>query len=189
MSTQAKRMRLEKKANAKTDANLAEKLERAKAKAARAESPVTAEDLIRERDTKGLSWKQVAVNLDLGSPGHARTLYTKLTGKAHNESALGKRAPRLPKGVVRGTARKTHSVQWDDDTDQDEIIEKLDGSVVVVNRSVRGMAMPEERVVVGRIVGFRFDGKDQDGPLVVTVIDKETSAARSFRVADITEVV
>lgn len=189
MSTaQARRMRADKKAAAKAEAKVVEELTKAKARAARKENPCTAEDIVRERDEKGLSWKQVAVNLDLGSPGAARSAYTRLTGRPHNESALGKRAKRLPKGVVRGALRKTHAPEWNDDSDQDEIIERITGSVIVVNRTFRNIVLPEERIVVGRIVGFRYDGKDEDGALCVTIVDKDTSASRTFRVADISEV-
>jgi hypothetical protein len=186
MSTaQQRRLAADKKADAKLADRLATEVVKVRSKNA----TCTAEDVVRERDERGLSWKQVAINLELGSPSAARTAYTRLTGRPHNESNTEvKRAPRLPKSVVRAERRKTLHPKWTDDSDQDEIIERIDGSVIVVRRVFRKIELPEERIAVGRIDSFRFDGANQDGPLCVTIIDRETSASRTFRVADIVEV-
>lgn len=47
----------------------------------------TAEDIKRERDELGQSWRQVANNLDLANPGQARKAYTELTGVDYRDSS------------------------------------------------------------------------------------------------------
>lgn len=156
------------------------------AKAPKGEYAITAEQIIEERDKKGLSWKQVGINLDIGSPSAARKAYTVLTGKPHYESLMtGKRAPR----GSNGTGRKTFHPNWNDESDQDEIIERLQGSRrITVRRSYKGIEMGEEELEVERVVKFTFDGKEQDGPLVVHFGEKASGATRSIRVADIVDV-
>lgn len=184
-------------------------IEDAKAKAKRRSTkdgwPCTAEDLTRERDERGLSWKQVAVNLNLGSPGQARKAYTELTGKPHNESnPIVNRAPR---GSGTGTA-KLLTPLWDDDSDQDEIIDKIQGpwvdpvgepgqknytpghyrgSVITIRRpSLYGGPTYEETMRVNRLEKFVFDGKDEDGPLVMHM--HTDTGWRCFRVTDVVAV-
>lgn len=179
----------------------------AKAKGKRAK-PITctAEEIVAERDGKGLSWAQVAINLNLGSPGAARRTYTQLTGKPHTDSQMsGKRAPR----GSRASGRKLAKPDWNDDTDQDEIIGKLQGawhepsgdpgtknyvpghwtgSNIAVSRTLGGRLKPyEEEVAVARVVEFSF-GKNEDQPLQVTVIDRESGAQRCFFVSTIISV-
>lgn len=164
--------------------------------------PCTAEDIINERDTRGLSWKQVAVNLKLGSPGQARKAYTELTGKPHDTSTpIVNRAPR---GSGVGTGQVLTPL-WDDESDQDEIIERVQGpwvpearqgkdiipghfrgSTITVRRQVRGGPVWEETMRVMRIDRFAYDGKDEDGPLVVHVSTE--TGWRCFRVAEIVAV-
>lgn len=162
----------------------------------------TAEDIIRERDERGLSWAQVAANLDLGSPGAARKAYTDLTGRPHTDSQMqGRRAPRG--SGVRVSGRKTFAVQWDDDSDQDEIETRLNGvwveesgepgsksytpghwsgSTITVARRY-GI----EEVRVGHVMAFSF-GKDGNKPLTVEIREGSNHCFRAFYVRDIKEV-
>lgn len=195
--TQRKRIAAEKKEAAAAEAKIAKETEAAVRRAARkgGEWPCTAEQIIHERDARGLSWRQVAVNLNLGSPGQARKAYTALTGKPHYESAMtGKRASR---GTVN---RKVDSPNWNDDSDQDEIIERLqgkwheptkdskghyDGSIITVACDYKGLQW-EEEVQVARVKEFAFEGKDEH--LVISVFTRDTGALRCFRVDAIKDV-
>lgn len=165
---------------------------------AKPETLCTAEDIVRERDERGHSWAQVAANLGLGSPGAARSAYTKLTGKPHNESNPELRRAGKNTKSASGARRKIQGVLWDDDTDQDEIIAALTHHDVLVQRTVRGMELPDEWVHVCRIARFTFDGPDEE--LVAHVFTKEqcecrlkdprdadTGVARAFRVRDMKE--
>lgn len=157
---------------------------------------VTAEELMRERDVKGLSWAQVAANLGLGSPGAARSAYTALTGKAHDTSQpLLKRSSKNLVG--RHTAQK--EVEWDDDTDQEEIITAITHHNILVRRMTAGLELPEEVLHVSRVQRFEYS-KGGYGELQVLVYTKDAcecrvqpkdadyGVARAFRVADIKEV-
>jgi hypothetical protein len=163
---------------------------------------LTADDLRRERDVKGLSWRQVALNLGLGTPGAARAAYSTLTGQSHHDSVMtGKRAP-------RGTARKrVDAPGWNDDSDQEEIEARLNGgwieesgsgatytpahwagSSIVVQHTVPGGTHKfEEEVDVAYVKAFTF-GKNGDQPLQITLIEKATSAYRTFFASAILEV-
>ena len=182
-----------KQASEKAKARVAELREEAEGRQRRkrgGEYSFTAEEITRQRDELGLSWRQVAVNLDLSGPSAARTAYTALTGRPHHESLMtGKRAStRGQMGSAKMSTRKVDAPTWDDDTDQDEIIERLTGSRIIVRRTVRDATPLEEDILVGRIVRFTFDGPNGDGPLVVHFNDRETMVRRSVRVADIKEV-
>jgi hypothetical protein len=200
VTRQAKRLRAEAKADQEVEATMAAST--ATAKASRKAPACTAEDIVRERDQRGLSWAQVAKNLDLGSPGAARTAYTKLTGRHHSESVMqGHRAPRG--SGARLVGRKTIAPQWNDMTDQDEIIERLNGplvpesgepgskgyqpehwsgSVIVIQRKYG-----TEEVHVKHVKAFSF-GKNGDKPLQVELLDRHTGGTRCFYVADIKEI-
>lgn len=157
----------------------------------------TAEDIVRERDERGLSWAQVAANLNLGSPSGARSAYTKLTGRPHNESQ-----PLLTRSSknLLGKHTKANSVQWDDDTDQDDIIAAITHHRIVVRRKVGELELPDEMVHVSRIERFEY-GNGGFGELQVVLYTKDAcecqvkdprdadyGTARSFRVRDIVEV-
>jgi hypothetical protein len=193
---------------AKAEAAKAEEfIEEAVTKASRRKKgagwPCTAEDIIRERDTKGLSWRQVALNLDLGGPGQARKAYTDLTGTPHyNSQPIVRRAPR---GSV--SDRKVDSPGWNDDSDQETIEERLNGtwvpesgsgkdwrpahwsgSQIVVRRTIpRTERTFDEEVYVRQVTEFTY-GKKGDQPLQVWVSTDPAGAMRCFRVADIVEV-
>lgn len=194
MSRQSRRIKVEAQAAEEVE----QRMETAVKQRSRKELAITAEDIVRERDERGLSWAQVAKNLDLASPGAARSAYTKLTGRPHTESQMqGRRAPR---GTgVRSTNRKTVGVQWDDDSDQDEIEQRLNGawieesgtgkdytpghwsgSTIVVARKYG-----EEEVRVKVVKAFTF-GKNGDKPLTVELL--ADNAFRAFYVRDIKEV-
>jgi hypothetical protein len=189
-------MRAAAKEAAAAEDKIAEEVAKATTRAARKELAVTAADIVRERDEKGLSWRQVGINLDIGSPSAARKAYTTLTGRPHYESVM-KEGARAKVGT-RAARRKTYEAKWFDDSDQDEIIEAITHRTIVVRRKVKDLEMPDESVHVSRIVKFAFDGKNEDGPLVVHIISKDhcdcqtkdfdSGRARCFRVADIKEV-
>lgn len=92
-----------------------------------AEWACTAAEIEGER-AKGLSWANIARNLNLANPGQARRAYTELTGKPHNESGVVAVRRTKHRSLSTGTRRKVHAaLQWNDDTDQDEMEAKLNG--------------------------------------------------------------
>jgi type II secretory pathway pseudopilin PulG len=205
MSTrQTRSHKAEKKAAAQASTFIENALEEVKRKR-RSKSegwPCTAEQITAERDTKGLSWKQVAVNLGLPNPGAARSAYTELTGRPHSDAAPVRQRAARSTTSVNGVRHKRNLVEWNDDTDQDEMIEALTHRDIVVRRVCRGITVPDEPMHVCRIVRFAYDGKGENGPLVVHVYtkrqcecrlsdprDSDTGVARTFRVADIKEVI
>ena len=147
----------------------------------------TAEEIKKLRDEVGLSWRQVAVNLDLGSPGAARKAYTTLTGKDFKESAMTGRRTKTLHGTAKANTRKVYAPVWDDDSDQDEIIERLKGARVIIVRDVKGITN-EEDLIVQRVVRMTWDGKGDDAPLAVTFIEREGGGMRTVLVRDIKEV-
>lgn len=187
--SQAKRDKASRKAKAKAESRVAELVSGAKKRTRKSIDHVTLEDIVRERDENGLSWAQVAINLDLGSPGAARSAYEKLTGRHHSESnPVARRAPSSRSGLgVRPERRKTFVPKWDDESDQDDIASTISNRVITVVTECYGSERAEE-IAVGRIVKFTFDGKDEDGPLVIHFHDKYNGASRSIRVADIKNV-
>jgi hypothetical protein len=163
--------------------------------------PCTAEEIKRERDERRLSWRQVATNLKLGNPSAARKAYAELTGTPHTASAVLVNRAR----AGTNTSLVLERVEWDDDTDQDEIIDLINGewveesgegknykpahwsgSTVTVERSFRGRDYTEE-VEVSYVRSLTF-GPEGDQPLQVTVFMRTNGAARTFFVADITSV-
>lgn len=156
--------------------------------------PCTAEQIQEERDTKGFSWRQVAANLGLDNPGQARKAYEELTGRHHSES--NPVTNRAPKGSMTRGGRKVENPHWNDDSDQEAIIETLETcNVITVSRSRYGCTF-EEDVIVHTVQNLFFDGKEEDGPLGVNLVQVPPDASRtknvgrgwpvrSFRVADI----
>ena len=210
MTTQATRTRKTKKEAKRAEDFIAEATEAAltaepkpkRTRRKKGEWPCTAEDVVRERDQRGLSWAQVAANLGLGGPGQARTAYAELTGRNHQDSQpLIKRAP---KGTAR---RKVNAPEWDDDSDQEAIEASLNGawleesgsgatyqparwsgSAIQVRHQMRGSEFTwDEDVLVKRVEGFTF-GANGDQPLQVTLVEKVSGAFRTFFVASILEV-
>lgn len=147
----------------------------------------TAEEITRLRDEVGLSWRQVAVNLELGSPGAARKAYTTLTGRHYKDSAMTGRRARTTMGSAKASTRKVYAPDWNDDTDQDEIIQRLTGSRIIIERNVKGLAL-EEDLIVGRVVKLFWAGAEDDGPLTVDFIERSSGGQRSVLVQDIKEV-
>jgi hypothetical protein len=202
VSLQSKSIRATEKGTAMAEAFIALAVEET-VKRTRAKEPTcTAEQIVEQRDTLRLGWRQVAANLELGSPGAARRAYTKLTGRPHNESAPVQRRSARSTTSAAGTRLRTSAPQWDDDSDQDEIMEAITHRDITVARVAKGIAFPDETVHVSRIIRFAFDGPEQDGDLVVHVYtkhlcqcrladkrDADTGVARTFRVADIKEVI
>lgn len=171
----------------------------------RGEWPCTADQLVAERDTAGRSWAQVAINLGLGSPGQARKAYSALVRPHHESQMSGKRASRA---AVKG--RTVDSPGWNDDSDQDEIEARLNGtwveasgepggknympahwsgSDIAIRRTV-GEHVYEEEIQVKYVTEFSFGRGSQEGlcPLAVTFIDRYTGGFRTVGVAEIIEV-
>lgn len=181
------------------EANAAPVKEKPKRKRRKASEgwPCTAEQITQERDVNGYSWRQVAANLGLENPGQARKAYTELTGRHHSES--NPVTNRAPKGSMTRGGRKVHNPKWNDDSDQDEIIEMLTDATITVERSPYGCKIIED-VQVYRVDRLYYEGKDEDGPLAVCLTQQPPDGdgdarkgargypVRSFRVADIVAV-
>lgn len=164
------------------------------------ELTITEADIVRERDERGLAWKQVAINLGLGNPGAARRAYAELTGRPHDSSQ-----PLLARAPRGSGARQTLTPLWDDDSDQADIEAKLNGpwveesgegknykpghwagSFIKVRRSVVRPERTldwEDELEVARTAAFTY-GPEGDQPLQVTVFAKN-GASHTFRVSDI----
>ncbi len=202
MGRQGQRIKSEQQAAKEVEQRMETAVQEAKKSRNRKPLAITAEDIVRERDQRGLSWAQVAANLDLSSPGAARKAYTDLTGRPHTDSQMqGRRAAR---GTgVRVSGRKTFAVEWHDDSDQDEIINRLQGpwveeqgepgsksyspghwsgSTITVQRKY-GV----EEVRVGQVLAFTY-GPKEDLPLTVEIRDGSNRCFRAFYVKDIKEV-
>jgi hypothetical protein len=146
----------------------------------------SAEDIVQARDTQGLSWRQVAVNLNLGSPSAARSAYTALTGRHHSESGTAvRRSTAGTVGTAKANTRKVYAPAWTDESDQDEIIERLPGSRITVQRTIKGTTTLEE-LLVGKVRKLTWDGAAEH--LCVHFVDRETGGTRSVLVQDIQEV-
>lgn len=175
------------------------------------EWPCTAEEIIKERDEKSQSWKEVAVALGLGlgkknRGRYAQHAYEELTGLSrHDSRPLGGRGrSKIGEGT---TATRTapsrplraFSVQWDDDSDQGEIEEQLLGARhqsdkgetywackrVTVRHNLYGHEWTEE-IAVRYATAFTF-GPEGDQPLQVSVMDND-GAIRTLFVAGIKKV-
>ena len=96
----------------------------------------TAEDISKLRDEQGLSWRQVAINLDLGGPSAARTAYTALTGRDYRETVMTGRRIKTESGSAKISTRKVYAPEWTDESDQDEIIDRMTNARIIVERSV-----------------------------------------------------
>lgn len=199
MSRQAARIKSEQQAAKEVDQRMEAAVQEPKQRKAKPLT-ITAEDIVRERDQRGLSWAQVAANLDLSSPGAARKAYTDLTGRPHTDSQMqGRRAARGTGARVSG--RKTFAVEWGDDSDQDEIETRLNG--VWVEESGDGKSYQPghwsgstitvqrkygiEEVRVGQVQAFTF-GPKENLPLTVEIRDGHNRCFRAFYVRDIKEV-
>lgn len=164
---------------------------------------ITLEDIVRERDDRGLSWKQVAVNLSLGSPASARSAYTRLTGRAHTDSQPALNRATRGDTAANGKRLKREAVTWEGDEEspmfQDDVVTRITHHDVLVQRTFRGIEVPEEWVHINRIERFAFEGEDE--ALTVHVFTKHTcecriadkrdadsGVARAFRLRDIKEV-
>lgn len=198
MSRQATKDRKAAREVAKAEEFIAEAAKRTRV--AKPETMCTVEQIVDQRDVKGLSWRQVAVNLGLGSPAAARSAYSRLTGRSHTESSPELKRAHKGATTASGSRRRMNEVQWDDDTDQDIIIEAMTHKDIRVVRTVRGMTLPDEWAHVSRIERFAFEGEEEC--LVVRVFTKEAAhcecrikpgvdpdygVARAFRVRDIKE--
>lgn len=142
----------------------------------------TADAISALRDVQGLSWRQVATNLDLANPGQARKAYAELTGKDYHATETTTRTKAVG---LTGTVRKFFSPQWDDESDQDEIIERLTRAVIVVQRTLKGTDFQEE-IKVGTVTRLTWDGSAEE--LCVHFTDYDNGGQRSILVKNIKEV-
>lgn len=208
MAGQRTRIKAEAKAKADVDEFMAAVADGKPTRQRRQAPACTAAEIVAERDGKGLSWRQVAINLNLGSPSAARSAYTELTGKPHTSSVLAGGTRRTRHRSLSTSRRKVHAgLAWTDDTEQDEIEAKLNGewieaigdpenknyvpahwsgSTILVVQKYKTIEWVEE-LRVHYCVEFTF-GKDGKQPLQVTVIGGDEKAFRSFYVANIKEV-
>ncbi len=197
MSRQKKAVKQAAKGKAEAEEFIAKKVDDAvkRTRKSKPETLCTLEDIVRERDDRGLSWAQVAANLSLGSPGGARAAYTRLTGRHHSESNPTIKRSGAAKSIS-GSRRKMNQRVWDDDSDQDEIIEAVTHHDILIERVFRGMVLPEEWLHVCRISKFTFDGpqeelvmhcyvKEQCECKLKNPNDADVGRARAFRVRDI----
>ena len=145
----------------------------------------TAEDISKLRDEQGLSWRQVAINLDLGGPSAARTAYTTLTGRDYRETVMTGRRIKTESGSAKISTRKVYAPEWTDESDQDEIIDRMTNARIIVERNVKGVTA-EEEILVGRVARLTWDGKDER--LCVHFTDRQTGGTRSVLVSAIKEV-
>lgn len=154
----------------------------AKPARARGFGDVTKEDLIRCRDEEQLSWRAVAIKLELGSPGQARKAYTELTGRNHSESVVTARA-------ARGSSKTKASLRpkWSNKTNPKEIREAITRRIITVERVI-GSAEPE-LIRVRRVEGFQARSPSgRSIPLTVHFIDDYNGASRSVFVKRISAV-
>jgi hypothetical protein len=152
---------------------------------------VTAEQIEKERDEYGNSWRQVGINLEIGSPTTARNAYEALTGRSHSEktaTATVRNSAEI--GTSKSSTSKTVQANWDDDSDQDEIIEKCANARLVIHRGLKvdedGKAVAEI-IKTGKVAGMAYDGGGF-GDLVINVTERGTGGRRTFRVKEITQV-
>lgn len=171
----------------------------------------TAEDIVRERVERGLSWRQVAINLELKTPDQARKAWVALTGTPHNTTETTARKPRSAGDKVvgvNGGAMKTMRPMWDQkyidsldddslDLFQDEVKAAITGNDITVERTLRSITIPPETLRVSRVERFSFEpgpGGEEE-VLCVHLYEYRTggtgkdrmecSTARTFRVRDI----
>lgn len=170
----------------------------------------TEEDIRRERVERGLSWRQVAINLELKTPDQARKAWVALTGTPHNETEVTARKPRGTAPKVNGVngGAKTLRPMWDQkyidslddagfDLFQDEVREAITGKDITVERTVHSITIPAETLRVSKVERFSLDkgpGGEND-VLVVHLFESRTNGsgkeratigvARAFRVRDI----
>lgn len=201
MSRQKKAVKQAAKGKQEAEEFIATKVDEAvkRTRKSKPETLCSLEDIVRERDERGLSWAQVAANLNLGSPSGARAAYTRLTGRHHSESNPTIKRSGVSK-TASGARRRMNALEWDDDTDQDLIIEAVTHHDINVQRVFRGMELPEEWLHVCRISKFTFDGPEEELVMHCYVKeqcecrlknpnDSDVGRARAFRVRDIKAVI
>jgi len=146
--------------------------------------PCTADEIVELRDGRGLSWRNVAIELGLGEGKKARSpfakrAYKELTGKDPSDSH-----PVRAQTPAKGEQQLTRaSVHWDDSSDQDAIEAALlgdeshrnDGSSLwrprklLVLRDLNGKSSHEE-IFCRYATGFTF-GPEGDQPLQVHIVE------------------
>lgn len=145
---------------------------------------ITAEDIVKARDTQGLSWRDTATTLGLANPGQARKAYAALTGKAHNASVMTGRKARRGSG---GSAHVTRP-EWNNDSDPEEIAEAIHERRLLIE-SASGPQFEPEEIHVRHVRKFLEFGKSgQKVDLAVEVCDGKTGQTRTIRVQRIIDV-
>lgn len=127
--------------------------------------------------------------------------WTKFLEKSVNnekrKAGGGTRTPRT-RQKAKGHSSTTQFVEWNDDTDQDDIIQSITHTDILVRRSLGSMQLPDLLVHVSRVDAFQFESTG----LTVTVYTKDIcpcrtandnretdfGRARTFRVTDIKEI-
>lgn len=135
-------------------------------------------DQLREARV-GRSWADVAKLLGLPNPGAARKAWLDLTGEPHTNAPelVGKRARRGSSSSARLAAPK-----WDDLTDRQEIVNRLQGARIVVKASAYGDTGATETLHVGQIK--KYDDTDPNRPAVVFVEGVYHRAANGEKILD-----
>lgn len=126
------------------------------------------------RHDKKLSWRLIAQELGLGSPGKARKLYTEATGKPHNEAPTVERITSKPKSERVADLKPVFP---DDATDDDILAEVRDGCVITIRNST-GVADVRVSKIVGvsyskkgdRVLKFTDDNQRQRTPGVQQIV-------------------
>lgn len=137
-----------------------------KGRGANTQYAFTEEDIVRERDHNGQSWKKVAVALGLKTPGAARTAYTALTGRDHSTSVMAGRTTRTVGGDTVTGADLT--ARWTEETDR-RIIEDTLRCPMCEGRGwypdeKGGTKRCEDGVIIRRFLYIDDDGQIQSGP-------------------------
>ena len=135
-----------------------------KPRAARAPKTYTfTADQLREARV-GRSWADVAKLLGLPNPGAARKAWLDLTGEPHTAAPelVGKRARKGSSSSTRLAAP-----QWDDNSDRQEIMTKLQGATITIKADAYGDSGATETLRVAK--ARKYDDSNPDRPAVVLV--------------------
>jgi hypothetical protein len=182
--------------------------------APKAKPASTLADAITVKRRDGLSWARVAEELGLKGPGAARKAYTDATGRSHNDIegvavVKATRAPHDP-NAPKAPDQKRHRQQvadrnphWSVDTDQDELIAKLEPTWKVGSKGIReldeaarikvrrtcekaGGYTLEDEFLIRNLIGFKFDKDERN--LLVEFHDDYSGGYHCLKVQDIVEV-
>lgn len=164
-----------------------------KSRADSGEFPCTKEEIVQLRDVERVSWKDIAIRLDLKSPAgrpygrYAKQVYSALTGVPYEDLRTRGTGGNGAVAAPRRRQASPHNIrpQWDDDSDQGEIEDMLAGEChmsdkgerwrpvrIFVRRSYGNMSYLEE-IAVRYVTAFTY-GPGGDQPLQVEVVEHMT---------------